>query len=208
VAPDETDTDEIEPPKTGLGAASKDAYIGKARKAAKLSTGSGPVEDFDDLLNLLGTLPPESSMAHHNPPISDDENSGRVAEEQRNVRVRCFLYAASKERDNDFHLILGRDPGASPERYMTMEVSGLPPANFPSSAALRAARKSFKDFFGNNLPGTSYDFYDPPIPVVVEGSLFFDFTHLHGSRPGPSSLRPNMPVIWEVHPVTGITFEP
>jgi len=42
----------------------------------------------------------------------------------------------------------------------------------------------------------------------VDSSRFFDITHSTGGRPGPQSLRPNMPVIWEVHPITRIEFEP
>jgi hypothetical protein len=132
-----------------------------------------------------------------------------VAEERRNLRVACLLYAVSQENDRDYHLILGREPGAVPEGYMTMELSGLPPSKSPSFAKLKAVRDSLKSFFGTaNLPGTSYDFYDPPVPVIVEGSLFFDITHATGSRPGTRSLRPNMPVIWEVHPITNMVFEP
>ena len=44
--------------------------------------------------------------------------------------------------------------------------------------------------------------------MLVEGSLFFDMSHATGTPPGPSSLRPNMPTIWEVHPITRIVFEP
>jgi hypothetical protein len=91
---------------------------------------------------------------------------------------------------------------------MTMEVSGLPPQGAPAFNQLFSARTAFNNFFGSNLPGSAYDFYDPPIPVIIEGSLFFDITHARGTPPGPRSLRPNMPVIWEVHPVTSIAFEP
>ena len=61
---------------------------------------------------------------------------------------------------------------------------------------------------GTNVPGAGYDFYPTPIPVRVEGSLFFDMTHATGTPPGPPTLRPNMPTIWEVHPITSIVFEP
>jgi hypothetical protein len=42
----------------------------------------------------------------------------------------------------------------------------------------------------------------------IEGSLFFDITHATGGHPGPQDLRPHIPTIWEVHPVTNIVFEP
>jgi hypothetical protein len=124
------------------------------------------------------------------------------------VRVRAFLYAASRENDNDFHLIIGRDPDLVPSLYMTMELSGLPPASSQHFTRLKAARAAYKAFFADDLPGASYDFFDPPIPIQIEGSLFFDMNHSTGGRPGPASLRPNMPTIWEIHPITSIVFEP
>ena len=191
-----------------LAAPQSDKYAGTARKAAKLSTASAPVEQFTDLQDLIQTLPAHSTMANHTPKIKTTATSNRVAEEKRNVKVTVFLYAASREDDNDFHLILGRDPAKSPPVYFTMELSGLPANNAASFAKLKAARDAFKAFFGTELPGQDYDFYSPPIPVEVEGSLFFDMSHATGNRPGPASLRSKMPVVWEVHPITRITFEP
>ncbi len=184
-----------------------DAYRGEARKAAKISIADAEVEDFEDIEDLIETLPAEVDMTTRQPPITTDATAGRVDEENRNVRVRAFLYAASREDDNDFHLIVGRNPGHEP-MYMTMELSGLPPQDSEHFSRLEGAREAYKEFFGDDLPGASYDFYDPPIPVEVEGSLFFDMSHRSGSRPGPASLRPHIPTIWEIHPITNILFEP
>jgi hypothetical protein len=185
-----------------------DKYQGTARKAAKLSIASGPPQSFSDLQKLIDSLPADSAMVKLKPPISTATTSNRVAKEKRNVRVRAFLYAASREADNDFHLIVGRDPAKPPERYMTMEVSGLSPNTAPSFAKLKAVREAFRSFFGTHLPGMTYDFYDPPIPIQVEGCLFFDMSHGTGSHPGPPSLKSRMPTIWEVHPITNIVLEP
>ncbi len=181
-------------------------FRGNARKAAKLSIADANMESFADPSDLIDTLPDHETMVE-NPDISTDSSNDRVAEEKRNVRVSAFLYAASMEGDNDFHLIIGRDP-SKVAKYMTAEVSGLPPSSSAHFAKLSEARNAYFAFFGDGLPGTSYDFYDPPIPVEIEGSLFFDASHAHGSRPGPSRLRPNMPVVWEIHPVTKIILEP
>jgi hypothetical protein len=183
-------------------------YRGTDRKAAKLSIADGAAQGFDDVRDLIATLPSKTAMVNHTPRITTEANAGRVDEENRNVQVRCWLYAASRESDNDYHLILGRAPGLVPETYMTMELAGLPPTDAGSFPQLFAARKTLNDFFGSNVPETSYSFFDPPIPVTVEGSLFFDITHARGTPPGPVSLRSNMPVIWEVHPITKIEFEP
>jgi hypothetical protein len=187
-----------------------DAYQGTARKAAKLSIADAQVEAFADIKDLIETLPAEKDMTshQHQPPITEDAVSGRVAEENRNVRVRAFIYAASREADNDFHLIVGHATD-SEQMYMTMELSGLPQQDSEYFSRLKVPRDAYKEFCKDHLPRPKfYDFYVPPIPVEIEGSLFFDITHSHGGRPGPNSLRPHMPTIWEVHPITNILFEP
>lgn len=188
----------------GLG----DEFKGTSRKAAKLSIAGATTKSFGDLRALIDTLALDTDMVKRKPKISTDAKSRRVSEEDRNVRVRAFLYAASREDDNDYHLIIGRARSASPPKYMTIEISGLPAKSSAHFGRLKAARDAYKAFFTADLPGASYDFYDPPIPIEVEGSLFFDMSHAKGSRPGPQSLRPHMPTVWEIHPVSRIVFEP
>jgi hypothetical protein len=50
----------------------------------------------------------------------------RVAAEKRMVVVVGYLYAAKKEGDNDYHLILGSKSCSNPDCFMTAEVSGVP----------------------------------------------------------------------------------
>jgi hypothetical protein len=107
-------------------AAGGDNFAGTDRKAAKLSISKAKTESFTDLKDLIATLVSDAKMINHRPPIKKDASQGRLEEEDRTVRVRAFLYAASRENDNDFHLIVGRSPKSSP-MYMTMEISGLPP---------------------------------------------------------------------------------
>ena len=197
------------PPVTAIKAAARkppstgDNFAGIDRKAAKLSTGTGKPEVYKDVSDMIATLPTRDAMVKLKIPLG--ATSGRTTPEQRTIQVTGFLYAASREADNDFHLIVGRDPKATPPMYMTMEVSGLPPANFPAFDAMSAARTAYKKFFGSKLPLAGYDYYSThPIPVVIQGSLFWDATHSTGQAPGPPSLKPHMPTIWEVHPVTSI----
>jgi hypothetical protein len=184
-----------------------DNFTGQARKAAKLSIAAAPTENFRDVSKLIASLPALDAMVKLNIPTT--ANSNRVQQEKRNIHVSGFLFAASAEADNDFHLIVGRDPKAGQEMYMTMEVSGLPPANSPAFGPLNTARTAYKQFFGTkNLPGAGYNFYQPPIPVQIDGSLFFDATHSTGQAPGPPSLKSRMPTIFEVHPITKIKLGP
>jgi len=185
--------------------AGSDNFAGTARMAAKLSIAQAATENFTDVSALIATLPSVAAMVKLNIPTT--ATSDRVAVEKRNIHVTAFLYAASREADNDFHLIIGRDPSAGQEMYMTMELSGLPPSSpqWPAFGALNTARNAFKSFFGAaNLPQAGYHFYQPPIPVVIDGSLFFDATHSTGQAPGPPSLKSRMPTIWEVHPISNI----
>jgi hypothetical protein len=185
-----------------------DDFAGTARKAAKLSLPAGPAQSFADVSALIASLPKDASMVKHKPKIATTAGSGRTAEEKVNIKIaKAFIYAASRESDNDFHLIVGNAVDASVEQYMTMELSGLPPANSAAFAELKAARDAYSIFFKNNLPGTTYDFYHPPVPVAIEGAIFFDMTHATGAHPGPQSLKSRMPTIWEVHPISSIQFE-
>jgi hypothetical protein len=196
---------------TGVAAATRspsDQFDGTARAAAKLSISGAPTVSFADVKDLIASLPAKDDMVNHDPEITTDAASDRVTEEEQNIRVKAFIYAISRENDNDFHLIVGGNPALRPPMYITMEVSGLPDDSDASFARLKEVRDTFKSFFGSELPGATYDFYDPPIPIDVEGSLFFDMSHAHGRSPGPASLHADMPVIWEVHPISSIVFEP
>ena len=179
------------------------SFRGTSRKAAKISIADSPIKSFNDLNDLIETLEDHDTMA--NMDISKGANSDRVDEEKRNVLVKAFIYAASLEDDNDYHLIVGRDPNKAP-KYMTVEISGLPPSSSEAFEKLDEARTAYFNYFGDGLPGASYDFYDPPIEIEIEGSLFWDVSHATGGRPGPAKLRPKMPVVWEIHPVTKILF--
>lgn len=209
-----TQIDEYEQPVDAAGVApfsltataGGDTFQGTSRKAAKLSLATAQVESFKDVAALLKTLPSVPVMAKLFPPGSDGPTSQRVTQENRNVHLHAFLYAASQESDNDFHLIIGCDRSVSPSVYMTIEVSGLPPASSSTFSALKGVRDAFKNFFGTHLPAATYDFYDPPIPIEVQGSLFFDAKHAKGARPGPATLRPHMPTIWEIHPLSKLVF--
>jgi hypothetical protein len=188
-------------------AAGGENFAGTARMAAKLSIAAAPTENFNDLSKLIASLPTVAAMVALKIPATASSN--RVRQEMRNVHLTGFLFAASREADNDFHLIVGRDPNAGQEMYMTMEISGLPPANSPAFQPLNTARTAFKQFLGpSNLPGAGYHFYQPPIPVQIDGSLFFDESHATGQAPGPPSLKSRMPTIFEVHPVTKIKLGP
>jgi len=200
------DNDEpVNIPPVPIGAApNMDTFHGSARMAAKLSIASGTPTTFSDLSALLKTLVPDKKMRAMK--ISKGPDSGRLPQEKQVVTVTAFLYAASRESDNDFHCIVGRDPSKTAS-YMNVEVSALPPSSSQFFAALRTARNQFKTFFtssGDGLPASGYDKYDPPISITVTGSLFFDVDHVPPAV-GPTGMKPK--TAWEIHPVSDIQFE-
>ena len=190
------------PPSAVTGVTQPDDFNGHDRKAAKISIADAPLENFANIGKLVDSLAPESEMLALD--ISKDETSDRVAQEKRNVAVEGFIYAVKAEGDHDFHVILGTAPGEN-VTFLNVEVSGLPLGG-PDRAKLKAARTAFKAFFGEHGSnfGNNYQKFNPPIPVRIEGSLFFDADHPAGVV-GPSGMRPK--TAWEIHPVTKIEFE-
>jgi hypothetical protein len=192
----------MSPLERSMAAANTENFAGNDRKAAKTSISAANVESFSNVGDLLASLPDDSSMLDHQPPITKDATSNRVTEEQRNVLVDAFIYAAKSESDNDFHLILGTNGTADTRQYLNGEVSGLPRTG-PARATLSAVREKFKAQFASHPIGSSYHQFNPPIPVRVSGSLFYDVDHAPGVV-GPGNLKPT--TSWEIHPITNIEF--
>jgi len=142
-------------------------------------------------------------MRCHIPPIGVAIDSDRVLEEQQNVRFDAVLYAASREYNDDYFLVVGsghQNFDGSNEKYMIAVVSRLPAQSNHSFVKLKSVRDAFQAFFRNHAPGFTYNFYDPPIPVKIEGSLLFDLKGING----PASARSHLESHWLVWPVTKI----
>ncbi len=175
-------------------------FRGRSRVAAKLSVVSGEPEKFDSLESLLRSLKPDADMAALN--ISKDDGSARVSEESKNVQVTTYLYAARRDRDGDFHFLLGDANGNT--KYLNTELSALPESG-DNLDALKQARDQCLKLFGSNTPGEGYDYYKPAIPVRVTGSLFFDAKHhptTESTGAGTKRIKPL--TAWEIHPITEI----
>jgi hypothetical protein len=183
-----------------------EVFNGNDREAAKTSLASGNPNPFANLASLVASLPADNSMRiSHTPPISTARTSGRVAEEQRNVTVGAYLVATKKENDNDYHLILASRPnGDGP--YLTAEVSGLPRmGTAKDKTALQAARTQYRTLLQGHLPGPRYKLVEPPLPVTVTGSLFYDMDHAPGVV-GTGNFVPR--TSWEIHPISSISHAP
>ena len=188
---------------SGPGDQIKAKFRGTHRKFSKIHISDADIESFDDLETLLGTLPSDDDMRDHDPEITKDANSHRTAEENRNVSVPTFICAIKYEADQDWHIIGAAANDCSTGPFFNYEISGLPGNNSFAFDTLLEVRQSLAEILENDLPGPgSYRKYeDNPIPVIIEGSLFYDIDHGPGVV-GPDGMRPG--TSWEIHPVTQI----
>lgn len=184
----------------------KAVFRGTNRRSAKTSFAELETEPARTIDQLVTSLVDDDAMLAHDPPITKDPSSRRVHAENRSVKVRGWIYAIKYQVDQDWHLIVGTDPNAGAITYFSCEVSGLPAKSASAYATLLDARKSLAHILDNDLPGPGgYTKYTPPIPIEIEGMLFFDVDHPAGAV-GPPGMRPK--TAWEVHPVTKIELGP
>jgi hypothetical protein len=182
-----------------------DDYTGTHRKMAKTTIVTAKnVETFADLPSFINTLPEDKSMTSRRPPISSNPYFLRVAEEDRNIKIKeAYVYAVTRQADNDFLLILGSDENYTKSVFFNVEVSGLPEHSKDSYTTLNTVRTNLKNQFGN-VCGKTLLLMDKPVKVSVSGSLFFDIEQKPG-KSGPKKLRTK--TAWELHPVTEIIFK-
>jgi hypothetical protein len=197
-------------PKVKNDACTSETFDGSDRKKAKLSFSTAREETFANLAAFLATLPSDASMGStHNPVIKTDSTSNRVKEEKRNVHVlHAYIFAFSRETDEDYHVIIGTTNNKSTAVFFNAEISGLPKPSSSSYTSIFNARKKFKDHFGlnNNCQGGYVTrFIDNPVEVELKGSLFFDELHYVGHKiTGPPNAK--TATFWEIHPIKDIIF--
>jgi hypothetical protein len=205
---EETELRDLAPSAARSRAGDGEHFAGRARKSAKTSFASAPVESFASPGALLDSILKGASPADNDRDMRAklDSRSDRAPEEQRNVTVTAFLYASKKESDNDFHLLIGDNPDGGDGRFMNSEVSGLPNPDDSLTPQFQTVRDQFKSFFaatGQQLPGDRYVQFSPPIPVTITGSVFFDVDHIisavHFGNIVPET-------VWEIHPISNIVF--
>lgn len=179
---------------------SSDDFMGKDRSEAKTSFVTTKVEAFATIEDLFATLAVDERVEKVGIK-SSGTNARRINVEQRNVQLNhVSLYAIKREADNDFHLIIGNRKNNNV--FLNAEISGLPSPNSPYYTRLSWVRKNAENIFGE-MCTSGYYIFNPPIPTILEGSLFFDIDHKDGTI-GPKGMKPI--TAWEIHPVTNIGF--
>jgi hypothetical protein len=178
-------------------------FAGTARAAAKTHTTSGTAKTFATLDELFssGLLVSDSAMRHHHPVITEAPTSPRMKEEKINVQIsEVFIYGIYRESDNDFHMIIGNNKSGSNRQLLNAEVSGLP----GDGNGLDSIRQKIIDKFGDiSCNSGAFKPVGTPIPISIQGSIFFDIDHPSG-KVGFGSYKPK--TAWEIHPVIDIVF--
>jgi hypothetical protein len=77
---------------------SGDDFAGTDRKSAKTSFSAGPMVIFTNLAELLASLPTDDTMLNHDSRLTKASDSQRVIEEETNVTVEAFFFAAKRIR--------------------------------------------------------------------------------------------------------------
>lgn len=175
----------------------EDTYSGTDRASAKTSFGTGVKKTFATIAALVSSLPTDAVMK-----TKVTKKSPRSADEQKNVRLDhgIFLFAMKSESDNDYHVIIGDNKDPKKATLLNVEISGVPKKG-------NASIQKVRDFFEKNfveLCGTKYAAFTPAIPIVIEGSVFYDIDHAPGTV-GPAGMRPK--TAWEIHPIKSITLK-
>ena len=76
----------------------------------------------------------------------------------------------------------------------------------PCAACTRDDRVAYEAFIESDGRKTgNYTGWGDPVPIYLEGSLFYDTEHRPGVV-GPAFARPK--TAWEIHPISKILFEP
>ncbi len=186
-----------------LAKCGEDLFSGKDRAKAKTSFVNGVTfKSFTSITSLISSLTKDSEMEN-----KVDRTSLRVADEKINARLtnNIFLYAMKKEGDNDYHVIIGDNKVKNLATLLNIEISGVPKSG---NVSTKNAIQKVRDFFEENfvdLCGSNYAVFSTnPIPITIEGSLFFDIDH-KGGTVGPTGFRPK--TSWEIHPISKIALK-
>jgi hypothetical protein len=187
-------------------------FDGKFRRVAKTKLPPGPAREYASVQEFVDQVvtPLNDQAVRQQFPAVFNKTADRVAPERHKVRVHALLYAVKLEGDEDLHCILG---DIEPTPYITAEVSGL--AAPQTTGTLVRVREQLRSLIGETGLQKSKSRYfrpEPPVPVMVTGSLFYDTEHDPGQI-GPNASGPGKPARkavtqWEIHPVHSMVRDP
>ncbi|MGE5108997.1 MAG: hypothetical protein ACM3H8_15770 [Sphingobacteriales bacterium] len=170
------------------------------REQAKTTKAPGARKAFSSTVKLFNTLPADDIMDTFN----IGHKTTRVKPEEKNITLKkVYIYLIIREDDNDYHMIIGDKPNYQDATVrFNAEISGLP-KKFPD---IKITLKNIRQKIAENIgfvPKKAANNNGTSIPVKISGSLFYD-AHHKGKFGGQGKIKST--TIWEIHPVTSITF--
>lgn len=186
-------------------------WRGAAKYSLARSASGGEVsaESFTSLDRLLDALPDDGEIrVRHGIYLGKSRGPvSRFEEEQRTVRVSCWIHAVrfgtmADKNEEDIQLILGSSADSASARYLVAEIPGALTGSI-DEPLFASARKQLTDMFPST-PISSRFQRVAPASVEIEGSLFFDGMRGVGRLSAWGADWARLSTVWEIHPVTSI----
>lgn len=188
-------------------------FDGKRRASAKTVISKGEEKTYKNVTEFL------SKFADKNPdvdmPTQINGSDERIPLEDFNATItKAYLFCYAKETDEDYHLVIGTlsDKNDPKNRFMIVEISGLPEKTGVTRTVLTKAQNNFFSIVGSKVCVSGYFWFgdgNDPIPITVSGSIYWDTEHWSTKnnaigKHGPESLSKKLTTVWEIHPITYI----
>ena len=120
-----------------------------------------------------------------------------------------WLHLVAGETDGDYHIQIS-DSDSTGDHCLIVEVPN-PDAKFTASADLQPKFAAVRDLIKTKMlagkdPSVGGSVMQHPVYVTVSGILFYDDSHVGDPPRGKKGM--HAATLWELHPVTAITFAP
>jgi hypothetical protein len=168
------------------------------RGAARTSISQSDFERFEAVDSLLKTLPSDEVMR-----ANVGRYTPRTQEEDRNVILTCFLYALKKQISGDYSMVIGGAPDGATHGTMMCRIPSVPTRENPTMVFLKSVREKLEqDLFKHmNLDNKIYIYFNPPVPLIIMGSLYYNGLHQPGTM-GPARMKSETG--WEIGPIISL----
>ena len=120
-----------------------------------------------------------------------------------------WLHLVAGETDGDYHIQIS-DSDSTGDHCLIVEVPN-PDPKFTASADLQPKFAAVRDLIKTKMlagkdPSVGGSVMQHPVYVTVSGILFYDDSHVGDPPRGKKGM--HAATLWELHPVTAITFAP
>ena len=120
-----------------------------------------------------------------------------------------WLHLVAGETDGDYHIQIS-DSDSTGDHCLIVEVPN-PDPRFTASADLQPKFAAVRDLIKTKMlagkdPSVGGSVMQHPVYVTVSGILFYDDSHVGDPPRGKKGM--HAATLWELHPVTAITFAP